>query len=228
MSGDDAIRVHVWAANLDSQRSTDALSPDERERIARFHHPEDRQRHAAARAALRELLGEYAAIDPGAVRFSYGPRGKPSLAEPTDGIHFNLSHSEAVAVYAVALGAEVGVDIERVRPSDDLEDVARDYFSAREVAALLALPAALRPRAFFDCWTRKEAYIKAVGDGLACPLDRFEVTLAPGDPARLLTIDGDETAAERWTMWAFETLPGFSAALAIEARGVELRWRGWL
>jgi 4'-phosphopantetheinyl transferase len=220
--------VHIWTAKLDAPRSRAALSPDERIRADEFRVDRGGGRYSAARAILRTLLGEYAGIDPAALRFEYGTGGKPSIAIPSgDGrLHFNASHCESVAVYAFTRDAEVGVDVELVQPAPDLDDVANKCFSPSEVAALRSVPAALRSRAFFDCWTRKEAYIKAIGEGLCYPLDGFDVTLAPGDAPRLLSVAGDEAAGARWTMLSFEPLPGFAAAVAIDARGIRPRWCG--
>ncbi len=219
--------IHLWATDLDAPRRLEALSADERERARRFHFDRDRRRSMAARAALRDLLSAYIHSPPQAIRFVYGPRGKPSLANGKRPVHFNVSHAGPVGVYAVACD-EVGVDIEVVRPTEDLDAVARRYFSPLEVATLMGLPEDVRPRAFFDCWTRKEAYIKAIGEGLACPLAGFDVAFAPGDGPRMLGIGGDSNAAARWSLCAFDTRAGYAAAAAIEVRAAVAIWCGWL
>ena len=220
--------VHIWAAELDVPRSHAALSPAERTRAAEFRVDLGGRRYAASRAVLRTLLGAYAGVDPAALRFEYGTGGKPSIAAQSGDarLHFNASHCGSLAVYAFTRDAEVGVDVELVQPSTDLEDIAYKCFSPNEAAALRLLPAELRPRAFFDCWTRKEAYIKANGDGLCCALDQFDVTLAPDETPRVVSVAGDEAVGARWTMWSFEPLPGFAAAVAIESRDVKPMWCG--
>ena len=162
------------------------LSPDERERADRFVFARDRDRFVAGRAFLRLLLAQYLGCEPRALRFRYGPNGKPALADERSDLHFNLAHSGALAVCALARGSELGVDLERLRPIRDAEGVVRSAFSPREVARLESLPETARLRAFYEGWTRKEAFLKALGHGLARPLDSFDVTLGPGEPPRLL------------------------------------------
>jgi 4'-phosphopantetheinyl transferase len=130
------------------------------------------------------------------------------------GFHFNLAHSHELAVYAFARHHAVGIDVEYVRELADARQLAARFFSARENAAWLALPAGQRAVGFYNCWTRKEAYIKAIGEGLSCPLDQFDVSLAPGEPARLLSIAGDEGAANQWSLWTLSPAPGYVGALA--------------
>jgi 4'-phosphopantetheinyl transferase len=215
--------VHVWLAFLGAATTASAphdveaaLSPDERARAGRFAFERDRRRFAAARGILRHLLGMYLAADPGALAFRYGPRGKPALDAPAgDPIAFNLSHSDDVAVFAFSRRGAVGVDVEAIRPMADREELAERFFSPGEVRALSSVAPVDRELAFFTCWTRKEAYVKAVGEGLALPLDGFDVTCAPGDPPRL-TVPGDEAAAVRWVLGDLAPVPGFAAALATE------------
>jgi len=190
--GDD--EVHVWRIALDrgdgdSLRAR--LSSDELARAARFHFERDRTRFLVARAALREILAHYLGASPAEIAFVYGDHGKPALAPPHGDLRFNLSHSHGLALCAVTRGREVGVDVERIRELDDLEDLARSVFSARELAALHRLPEPGLLAGFFTGWTRKEAFIKALGEGLSHPLKRFDVSLEPGRPARLERIDGN-------------------------------------
>ena len=221
--------VHLWSVSLEQDPESLAayerlLAPDERERAARFRFDRDRDRYVVARAVLRVLLGRYLGEAPAALRFEYGPQGKPAL--PGTPLHFNLAHAGAVAVYAVTRLAPLGVDVERVAPMDDLELVAESHFADEERRALRALPAQLRTRAFFDCWTRKEAFIKALGGGLSIPLADFAVELRPAAPPALRWVLGDPGAPARWTLHAFEPVAEHVAALAIEAREPAIRsWR---
>jgi 4'-phosphopantetheinyl transferase len=225
--------VHVWAARLDLPLPPGRLallSEDERARAARFHFERDRRRFVAARALLRELVGSYLATDPAAVRFIHGPRGKPALAAPADELRFNVSHSDEIALLAFARGCELGLDVERERELPEADEIASRYFSPAERVALGRLPADERARAFFRCWTRKEAFIKATGDGLSRPLDSFDVTLAPGEPARLLRVADDPDAAGRYWLGALEPAAGFAAALVVDgvpAYADRWAWDGW-
>jgi 4'-phosphopantetheinyl transferase len=216
--------VDVWATALDRapaalERLRAILTDEETARAARFHFARDARRFVVARATLREVLAAYLGVVPRDVRFAYGPRDKPALAPPLDasGVQFNVSHSGEIALYAVALHRRVGVDVEQVRALDDLTALARRNFSPAECAALFALPAAQYPLAFFACWTRKEAYIKALGDGLSHPLDAFTVSFAAGAPARVVEIAGDPAAAAQWTLAAIDVPPRYAAAVAIDA-----------
>jgi 4'-phosphopantetheinyl transferase len=225
--------VHVWRALLDApaervRRLLEVLAPDERERAARFHFERDRRRFAVARGLLRTILGSYLNSGPAALRFEYGAQGKPALApgHNSDSLRFNVSHSEGVALFALARAREVGVDVERVSGRVECEEIAGHFFSPGEVARLRALPAEMREAAFFDCWTRKEAYIKARGEGLSLPLDGFDVSLAPGEPAALLANRLDPSEVARWSLRALAPWPGFAAAVAAEGRGWRLKcWR---
>jgi 4'-phosphopantetheinyl transferase len=204
------------------------LNPEESERAARFHFEKDRAHFIVARGVLRTLLGLYLGSRPAELGFAYSPFGKPSLARET-GVHpvrFNVSHSGALALYVFTRGREVGIDVEHARADFAGDDIATRFFSAREVAALRAVAPALRTEAFFNCWTRKEAYIKAIGEGLSHPLDTFAVTLAPGEPAALLH-SADASESSRWTLRELNPAPGYAAALAVEGRGWKLRCYDW-
>jgi 4'-phosphopantetheinyl transferase len=225
--------VHVWRASLEHpagyiQRLTQTLSEDERQRADRFRFERDRRRYIVGRGLLRAILGRYLNLVPGQLRFRYGPRGKPALAETRDELCFNIAHSHELALYAVAQGQEVGVDIEHVHSIYELEQMAERFFSSREVAVLRALPPDQKQEAFFNCWTRKEAYIKAIGDGLSRPLDQFDVSLAPGEPARLLNVAGDSQEASRWSIRALMPASGYVAALAVAGHGWRLQCWQWV
>jgi 4'-phosphopantetheinyl transferase len=215
--------LHLWRASLDCDapvysRLQTTLSPDEIARADRFVFLADRNRFVAARGILRELLGTYLMLPPANLKFRYGNHGKPALDAnaPDSTLQFNLSHSGDLAIYAFSRGRELGVDVEQIRPQLASEDVARRYFASSEVAELQALPPNSRPEAFFLCWTRKEAYVKAHGAGLSLPLDSFTVSLTPGRAAELQAADG-----ARWAIDSLEPAPGFVGAIVVERGG----WR---
>jgi len=221
--------VHVWRADLDVtdddlQSLSHGLAPDERERARRFRFPRDRRHFIAARGVLREILSRYLGVPAGDVRFQYGSHGKPALEDALgrSDLNFSLSHSLELALCAVTLGRAVGIDLEWMRKDLASKQVAERFFSPHEVSTLCTLPESMQIEGFFNCWTRKEAYVKALGEGLSFPLDRFEVSLTPGEPARLIsTADGKE-----WSMQTLSPGAGFVAALVVEGRGRQLRcWR---
>jgi 4'-phosphopantetheinyl transferase len=225
--------VHVWLARLDQPEAelralSSLLSEDELERAGRFRFPRDREHFVAARGALREILSRYTGTRPRLLGFDYDRYGKPSLRGEAGafGLHFNVSHSGGVALYALARGRAVGVDVELVREEFAGFDIAERFFAEREVAALRALQPGERARAFFDCWTRKEAFVKARGEGLSHPLDRFAVSLAPGEAAALVWTGEDPREAERWSLSALPVGDSYRAALAVEGEATPLRlWR---
>jgi 4'-phosphopantetheinyl transferase len=226
--------IHVWRAELDRpeaavERMARTLSPDEQERAKRFVLERVRTRFVAGRGLLRAILGRYLGREPHRLRFTYRERGKPALApaESTD-LSFNVSHSGGVALFAVARGREVGVDVEQLRPMPRAERIAERFFSVPERRALAALPAARLVEGFFTCWTRKEAYIKARGDGLGHPLDQFAVTIAPDEPARLSAVGhGDASEIARWSLEGLPPGPGYVAALSAGGRGWRVTSRDW-
>lgn len=216
----DVDEVHVWRASLEQdpeevEALRASLSADERRRADRFHFERDRRHFTVGRGVLRDVLSRYLGGPPAALGFSLGEFGKPALSGDDGGLRFNLSHSHGLALCAVTRGREVGVDVEHLRDDFAGVDIAERFFSPAEVAALLSLPAHQRTRAFFDCWTRKEAYIKALGEGLSHPLHLFTVSLKPGEPARLVSTD-DPREAARWSVVELSPREGYAAALAIE------------
>jgi 4'-phosphopantetheinyl transferase len=225
--------VHVWRACLDVPPATldsllPTLSTDERTRAERFHFQSDREKFIAAHGILRAILGRYVNRAPECLSFYHGTHGKPSLTREFGGntIRFNLSHSHGVALYAIARRREVGVDLEFVRPDLEFEQIAERFFSRRERTTLRALPTEMHQFAFFLCWTRKEAYIKAKGEGLSLPLAQFDVSLTPGQPAALLNTRPDSDEARRWSLHELNLASGYVAALAVEGnRGAVCRWQ---
>ncbi len=225
--------VHVWCASLDRllpglPALVRTLSEDERKRSERFRFKQDRMRFTLCRGTLRGILSRYLAVSPAQVRFCATARGKPALADANGGdrLRFNLSHSHGYVLYAITGGVEIGVDLERVRPVPEADQIVRRFFSSTENDAYFALPPARRPEAFFNCWTRKEAYLKATGEGFFRPLDRFDVSFVPDAPARLLRVDGDPDEALRWSLQALTPVAGYAAALVTEGpRGRLSCWR---
>ena len=226
--------VHVWRIALAQpqrkvSRLLSILSADERERAARFHFPQDRDNFIVARGALRSILAGYLGVAPAALRFQYSSYGKPSLAPEftSQGLNFNLSHSHELALLGLTSGREIGVDVERHRADVTDEPLAERFFSAREVAVLRALPPEQQTEAFFNCWTRKEAYIKARGEGLSFPLARFDVSLAPEEPAALLRTRGEPREAARWSMLNLSPGAGYAGAVIAEGRDWRLQCWDW-
>jgi 4'-phosphopantetheinyl transferase len=195
------------------------LSEPERQRANRFVFARDRRRFTVARARLRLLLAERLGVEAAAIELIYGPQGKPALARrfAQPDLRFNLSHSEDVALYAFAHARDIGIDVETVRELPDAQDIAARFFSRRENEAYLTLNASDRPLGFFNCWTRKEAFVKAIGDGLQYPLGSFDVSLAPGEPARILRVGGLDSRECGWTLRSFSPAPGLIGAVVYQS-----------
>jgi len=218
--------IHVWRAALDREeevlRQLEAtLSLEEKARADRFHFVNDRNRFVVARGLLRELLGRYLHQSPAGLEFSYGPHGKPFLSggNASSGLCFNLSHSSGLVVYAIAREQNLGIDVEHVRPDSAGEDIAKRYFSAREVNDLQSLPPDARVEGFFHCWTRKEAYLKARGMGLQLPLDSFSVSLLPDRPAQFL--GGVEPC---WHLAAYHPAEDYVAAVVYDGAPCSIKY----
>ena len=223
--------VDLWSANLRPPSARlealrRLLTHEEVARAERFHFERHRRRFIVRRGTLRLLAAAYLGRDPAELRFEEGEKGKPFVAQRAaadeDRLHFNLSDSKDLAVYAFTRGAELGVDVEILRPMPDAEKIAERFFSAEERDRLRRVPAARKAEAFFNCWTRKEAYIKAIGEGLSEPLDRFSVTLLPEEPARFVHLGGSARRAARWTLHHMLPAPGAVGALALEGDGWEV------
>lgn len=222
--------VHVWRTSLNQMSKYVSslqltLSADERDRAERFYFQQDREHFIVARGLLRTILSYYSDIEPSKLRFCYNPQGKPSLAREFRGntLRFNLSHSRGLALYGITRGREIGIDVECLRHDFEHEQIAKRYFSLQEVSALRALVPQLQMEAFFKCWTCKEAYIKAKGEGLSIPLDQFDVSLNPGEPPVLLTTKWDPEEALRWCLLELVASPGYVAALAVEGHSWQLK-----
>jgi 4'-phosphopantetheinyl transferase len=215
-------RVEIVSLRLDEDRAASeelsrCLSDAERLRASRFVFERDRRRFIVGRARLRHLLASRLGVEPDAIELAYGPQGKPGLARrfATD-LCFNLSHSEGLAVYGFSCGRDIGVDVERVRELRDADDIAARFFSRSENAAYRALAPRDKPLGFFNCWTRKEAFIKALGEGLSHPLDRFDVALSPDEPARILRVGNTPGHDCGWRLESFSPAAGFVAAVVTQ------------
>ena len=226
--------VHVWRASLECEPSDvhafrRLLSTDEIAKAERFYFEKDRSHFIVARGLLRTILGRYLRVHPGRLRFFYKLYGKPALVGESGGkiYSFNLSHSHGLLLLAITRGREVGVDIERVHSElgGQGQEIAERFFSPNEVAKFCSLPTDQKAEAFFNCWTRKEAYVKAKGGGLSVPLDHFEVSLCPGEPAALLQALSRETSD--WSMEELHPGPGYAAALVVQGRPLHLRCWQW-
>lgn len=218
--------LHIWAVPLhgDPERFGALLNAAERQRLQRFHFADHRRRYQIGHGALRAILGGYLGTEPTAIEFKQGPRGKPYLAGHREtangGPFFNLSHSGKLALIGVA-ATELGLDVEKVRHLESLTEIARKHFSPSEFAALDALTGDARELAFYRCWTRKEAYIKALGEGLSMPLDVFDVSLCE-EPKFLACRDGKEDPAN-WSLLDVSPGPEFVGAVAMRSKRVAMR-----
>jgi len=217
--------VHVWLGVLDvtPERLLElraVLNADELARADRFLPAQHRVHSAAARGHLRTLLGRYLGVAPESVELQFNSFGKPSLAGPLGGLRFNVSHSLGLALFAFARGRELGVDIEKVRPDFATLEIAARFFSVAESARLRSLAPEQQPRAFFECWTRKEAYVKARGDGLSRRLDTFEVAFGPGAAPAILAAGDEPDAPVRWAVHDLQPPDGYCGALIVEGPGM--------
>ena len=222
--------IHVWKTRLDLSRDAlgrleRSLSPDERRRFGRLRAEPDRLRATASRGLLRHILAGYAGRPAEELVFTYGLAGKPELSEAASGgtLRFNTAHSGDLLLVAVGQASSLGIDVERIRPIVRRERVARRAFSAEERRQIEALPHDLRDEAFITCWTRKEASVKAVGEGVWSAFGRFEVSLEPGEPALVRSVDGEAAAGAEWSLFHLEPAPGFVGAVAVQGTG----WRLW-
>jgi 4'-phosphopantetheinyl transferase len=226
--------LHVWRANLNQSESTieelsGHLTNDERSRAKRFYFQKDHRHFIVARGILRVILSRYLSIEPERLCFSYNEYGKPALGADYErcGIRFNLSHADGLALFAVTEGREVGIDLEKIRPDFATSEIAERFFSSEEVQMLRTLPDYLQEEAFFNCWTRKEAYVKARGQGLSVPLDQFEVSLTPGQPASLLKTHWDTEEASLWSLRELHPGPGYVAAVAAQGTDWQVKYWQW-
>ncbi len=216
--------IHIWHQNLsrglaEVEALGSLLSPDEMERAQRFRFEANRNEFMVCRSTLRALLGQYLSVPPKELCFEYSEYGRPRLATGSwaGDLDFNVSHSGAHALLGFARGRKIGLDIEKIRRDFGTGEIAERFFSETERSALRDLPLGQKHEAFFRCWTRKEAFIKALGEGLSHPLDQFDVSLAPSVPAQLLATRPDAKEARRWRIWDLQAPTGYTAALVAES-----------
>lgn len=228
-----ADEIHIWFVVLDQpvpvlEALVQVLAPDERTRAERFLFRKDRRRFMARHGILRMILERYLGITAAELRFSQGKNGKPAISETFGNVNirFNISHSNGAALFAFARNKEIGVDIEYICALSGMEKIVERFFSANENDAMRALPDGQKRGAFFSGWTRKEAFVKALGDGLSCPLDKFDVSLSPAEPAGLLRIEGAPGEVSRWSIRDVNPAPDYAGAFAVKSRlfGVK-HWR---
>jgi 4'-phosphopantetheinyl transferase len=221
-SGDDELsadEAHVWRAALDQpanvvSKLAPLLSPDEYQRAIRYYRPPDRDRYVVGRGILRKILSAYLALSPGELRFTYNEYGKPAVSDDQNdrGLNFNLSHSAELILYAVTRERDVGIDIEHIREDFATFEIAERFFSKDEVAALKSLPTHQRTIGFFNCWSRKEAFIKAKGMGVSYPL---------------LKVDNDLQEVALWKMYELKPGAGYAAAMIATEPPVNLKQWHW-
>jgi 4'-phosphopantetheinyl transferase len=228
----DYREAHVWRLSLASQqnvvqRMEQLLDDAERARADRFRFEKDRRQYTLTRGMLRTLLGRYLQQDPTRLKISYSPRGKPFVKESENpsGVRFSVSHAGDLALLAFSREREIGVDIESRQRLADWQSIAELIFSEREKQELNSLTETLRIVAFYNGWTRKEAYLKATGEGLVDALSGIEVAISPLAPAGLHAIHGDRELASKWSLCALEPAEAYAAALVVE--GAQGRVRLW-
>ena len=224
--------IDIWCVSLavDEPRLMSlyqVLSEEERSKAERMRIHEPRKHYVAARAILRHIIAAYMNEKPESLEFQYGPNDKPALAGELShkGITFNMSHSHGTALFGVTLEREVGVDIEKIRQDMSIIDLAKRFFSTREYEELMSLTAEDQTLGFFNCWTRKEAYLKATGQGLKFPLDNFDVSLSPGKPAELLEHRTDPEQVSIWAISELDLGPAYAAALAVEGKDFSVSYK---
>jgi len=214
--------IHIWCAALDLPLEQIkmyelTLSADEKIRAERFHFEQHKHSFITCRGILRAILSRYLNIKPQQLQFDYGSHGKPEIADNCGEkkLKFNLSHSGKIALYAITPIYQIGIDIEKNRLFDDAEQIAKRFFSARECAWLSEIPPSEKPAAFFSLWTCKEAYLKAIGEGLAFGLDQFEICLNSKESPKILSIKGDYQAATPWFLQQLNPVLGYVGAVAV-------------
>jgi 4'-phosphopantetheinyl transferase len=231
---DPGCAVVVWKINLnhlspDISLYSGVLNECEIEKSRRFYFQKDRQRYIQSHAILRMILGKELGVLPGAVQFTTNPYGKPYIISDGQqpGLFFNISHSQTGLLIALSRGIECGVDIEYQRDDFPSNEIAERFFSKKEFEVFKALPETQKKEAFFNCWTRKEAFIKAKGMGLSIPLDSFDVSLVPGDKARLVASSLEEGDISNWSLENVDTWFQYSAALCAKCSNLSVVYREW-
>ena len=232
-----AHEVHVWRARLSLStvavsRRRGSLSSEELERVDRFRSEHDRTRFVLGRIVARSVLGSCLEQPARDVQITLDYLGKPIVAAPSETlIHFNIAHSGDYVLFALARERRVGVDVEQIRETNDLKEIAARYFSKIEYLRLLTVPERLRAESFYRCWTMKEAYLKARGEGFRLSLDAFDVAFLPSEMPRLLETRFNYVDAKQWCIYKLDLGSAYLAALATEVTpGLELKlwdWNDW-
>jgi 4'-phosphopantetheinyl transferase len=226
--------VHLWRAllNIPSDEIADLqeqLSPEERDRAARYKFPKDKRRFIVGRGILRRILSRYLAIIPQDIQIHYGAHGRPLIEETQNSVdlRFSVSHAEDLVLYALTRGRSIGVDLEYIREDFDVLKIADNFFSEGETTTLQTLPSKMRGEGFYRAWTRKEAYLKACGSGLAINPRQVEVSLVPDDPAVILRINGKTQNTQAWSLLHLDLPPHFIGAVAVEGNEWSLSCWNW-
>ena len=216
-------QVHIWSISYEwlganSTCFAQTISWDERARAERYRFLEDRSRFVIRRGILRMILGRYLSVEPSHIKLDYGPYGKPHLAGEfdSDSLQFSLAYSHELVVYAFARKCQVGIDVERIQPLPDIEQISAQFFTTRENRKINELDGLAKLLAFYHCWTRKEAYVKAIGAGLTYPMNQLEVSVDPNEPAQLLWAEKHPQAATQWSLKSFAPADDYVSALAIK------------
>ncbi len=218
----DGNEVHLWNVKLNPGGcfpGIETLSQQERRKADRFHFARHRRRFIIIHAALRRILAAYLECDPGDIEFAHGPHGKPAICSGPHTLAFSISKSHDLGIIAVAHNRRLGVDVEYIRAMTDMDGLVADFFSSRERSLFAKLGEDEKVEVFFNCWTRKEAYLKALGKGLTQPLDSFAVAFQSGAPARLLWVRDDPQEVRRWWLYSFSPQAGYAGAVAIQKKG---------
>ena len=215
-----ASEIHIWCTSLELpvSRFQNMLSFDEKARAERYHSQDDANRFIIRRGMLRTLLGYYLDVEPGQIQFCYGKNGKPGIVDQPSRaeIYFNLAHTDNLALYGFTRDNEIGVDIEYIKDIPEMERIVEIYFTAGEREIFHTLPESKKNEVFFNCWTRKEAIVKMIGDGVSWPLDEVDVLTVPAEPNSLQEIEGDMKVASRWSVQGLKPAAGCSAAIAVD------------
>lgn len=222
--------IHVWRVNtrlVSASEPGKVLEAEELKKAYRFHFLKDQKNFIVSRGVLRTLVARYLNMKAPQVHFHYNKYGKPYLKDSSLKLQFNVSHSNGTVLLAFALNHKIGVDIEFIRPDFADIDIARHCFSSSEILTLSTLPDELKTIAFFNCWTRKEAYIKAIGTGLSIPLNSFDVSLVPGEPADLLSVHGKPEEHKRWRIIDLDAGEGYCAAAAVKGNPEKVKCLEW-
>lgn len=214
--------VHLWSVDLSAPPApisfyASLLSSDEQQRADRFYFQKHKDQFIVGRGLLRELIGKYAKVNPRNITFSYNQFGKPGFEQQAE-LKFNLSHSNGLAIIGFTIQMEIGLDLEKIDPAINVRQIARHFFAANEQKQIQELPADQQAAAFFKCWTSKEAFIKAHGQGLSLPLDQFEVEVIPDQPAAIKAVHWDLKPANTWDILGFVPRESFLAALVCDQK----------